>query len=161
MDENPIENWINTDKKLNVLIVEIESTDKSLIEKAQMAFERLCVLYNIPRMPDDIIEEEYDDNEEYDEFKNERSLFGEHALIKYVAGKNEDPRGLVLSAAYHILNDYGVDLFQVAEKKFGKNIPENFQIGIKGDGYFGEVVFPQKESISWFDLGCKIMIKIN
>ncbi|MGK0448156.1 MAG: hypothetical protein ACJA2M_001940, partial [Polaribacter sp.] len=29
------------------------------------------------------------------------------------------------------------------------------------EGYNGEVVFPQKESISWFDLGCKIMKQIN
>ena len=55
---------------------------------------------------------------------------------------------MVLSAAFHLLSDYRVDLFQVAEKEFGKNIPEKCRIGIKGGGYNGGVVFPQKETKS-------------
>lgn len=161
MEQNPVENWINTDKKLNDLIIEIESTNKTLTEKAEIAFERLSELYEIPRMPSDIVENEFDDEEDFDGVTDQRSLFEEHALLKYLADENEDPRGTALSAAFHLLNDYRVDLFQVAEKEFGKNIPENCKIGIKREGYNGEVVFPQKESISWFDLGCKIMKQIN
>lgn len=160
MEENLIENWINTDKKLYALIVEIDSTEKSLVEKAEVAFEKLSKLYNIPRMPNDIDDEEFEDSEEFDEIE-QRSLFEEHALIKYLSEENEDPRGMVLSAAFHLLNDYRVDLFQVAEKEFGKSIPENCKIAIKGEGFNGEVVFPQKESKSWFDLDCKIMRQIN
>ena len=162
MEQNPVEDWINSDKKLNDLINEIESTDKTLTEKAEIAFEKLCVLYEIPRMPNDMEEEESDeDDNDFDDVTDQRSLFEEHALIKYLADENEDPRGMVLSAAFHLLNDYRVDLFQVAEKEFGQNIPEKCKIGIKGEGYNGEIVFPQKESISWFDLGCKIMKQIN
>ena len=160
MEENLIENWINTDKKLYDLIVEIDSRDKSLVEKAEVAFEKLSKLYNIPRMPNDIDDEEFEVNEEFDEIE-QRSLFEEHALIKYLSKENEDPRGMVLSAAFNLLNDYRVDLFQVAQKEFGKSIPENCKISIKGEGFNGEVVFPQKESMSWFDLGCKIMRQIN
>lgn len=68
---------------------------------------------------------------------------------------------MVLSAAFHLLSDYRVDLFQVAEKEFGKNIPEKCRIGIKGEGYNGGVVFPQKETKSWIELRCKIMKQIN
>jgi len=161
MEPNPIENWISTDKGLNELIIEIELTDKTLAEKAEMAFEKLSELYEIPRMPTDILEDEFDDDEDFDRVTDQRSLFEEHALIKYLADENEDPRGMVLSAAFHLLNNYQVDLFLVAEKEFGKNIPKKCKIGIKGEGYNGEVVFPQKESISWFDLGCKIMKQIN
>ncbi|GGZ76165.1 hypothetical protein [Algibacter mikhailovii] len=159
MKQNPIENWISTDKRLNELIIEIELTDKTLTEKAEMVFDKLSELYEIPRMPTDVLEDEFDDD--FDGVTDQRSLFEEHALIKYLADENEDPRGMVLSAAFHLLNDYRVDLFQVAEKEFGKNIPEKCKIGIKGEGHNGEVVFPQNESISWFDLGCKIMKQIN
>jgi hypothetical protein len=161
MEENLIQNWINTDKTLSNLIFEIESTQKSLIEQAELAFEALSKLYNIPRMPIDINDEEFDDDEELDGVTDQRSLFEEHALIKYLASENEDPRGIVLSAAFHLLNDYRVDLFQVAEKAFKKNIPEKCKIGIKGEGIMGEIVFPQKESKSWFELGCVIMKQIN
>ena len=149
---NLIEKWINTDKKLYNLITEIEPLDISLVEKAAIAFEKLAKLYNIPRMPEDILD---------DEDENKRSLFEEHALIKFMADENEDPRGMVLSAAFHLLNDYRVDLFQVAEKGFGKRIPENCKIGIRGEGYYGEVVFPQKETQSWTGLGCVVMTQIN
>ena len=111
-------------------------------------------------MPTDIKDEELDDDD-FDGITDQRSLFEEHALIKYLADKNEDPRGMVLSAAFHLLNDYRVDLFLVAEKEFGKNIPEKCRIGIKGEGYNGEAVFPQKETKSWIELGCKIMKQIN
>lgn len=161
MEENLVQNWIDTDKKLYDLIMEIESTGKSFPEQAELAFEKLSKVYNIPRMPTDISDEEFEDDEEFDDVTDPRSLFEEHALIKYLAGEDEDPRSVVLSAAFHLLNDYRVDLFQVAEKEFGEDIPEKCKIGIKGDGFSGEVVFPQKESKSWFELGCKIMKQIN
>lgn len=161
MEINPVQNWIDTDKKLREIIEEIESTEKSFSEQAELAFERLSIEYNIPRMPTDLDDEDLSDEDEWDGVSDQRSLFQEHALIKYLADGKEDPRGMVLSAAFHLLNDYRVDLFTVAEKKFGKNIPEKCKIGIKGEGYNGEVVFPQMESKSWFDLGCKIMVQIN
>jgi hypothetical protein len=71
---NLIEKWINTDKKLYNLITEIESLDISLVEKAAIAFEKLAKLYNIPRMPEDILD---------DEDENKRSLFEEHAFNSF------------------------------------------------------------------------------
>ncbi|WP_111684568.1 hypothetical protein [Winogradskyella tangerina] len=160
MEQNLVEHWINTDKQLNDLIIAIESTGNTLTEKAEIAFEKLSELYDITRMPNDIDDEELDDDN-LDGVTDQRSLFEEHALIKYLADENEDPRGMVLSAAFHLLNDYQVDLFQVAKKEFGKNIPEECIIGIKGEGFYGEVVFPQKETKSWIELGCKILKQIN
>ena len=160
MEENLVQNWIDSDKALYNLITEIEATNKSFPEQAELAFEKLSELYNIPRMPSDINDEELDEDEEFEDDIS-RSLFEEHALLKYLAGKFEDPRSIVLSAAFHLLNDYRVELLQVAIKEFGKNIPENCKIGIKGDGFHGEVVFPQKETESWYDLGCIVMTQIN
>jgi hypothetical protein len=161
MEENLVQNWIDTDKNLSNLITEIETEFNSFTEQAEIAFERLSKLYNIPRMPEDVAEDEFEDDDESDGVSDKRSLFEEHALIKYLADENEDPRGIVLSAAFHLLNDYRVDLFQVAEKEFGENIPKNCKIGITGEGFNGNVVFPQKETKSWFELGCKIMKQIN
>ena len=45
MEENLVQNWIDTDKKLYDLIVEIESTVTSFTEQAAMAFEKLSKLY--------------------------------------------------------------------------------------------------------------------
>ena len=157
--ENPIENWYNSDKKLQDLIFEIESSGNSFPDMAEMAFEKLCEVYNIPRMPEDLlIKNEFGDYDTPDEEKEDeigkRSLFEEHAFIKYLSDENEDPRGMVLSAAWHLLNDYRVDLWQIAKKEYGNNIPERCQIAVRGEGYHGEVVFPNKEDKSWTELGC-------
>lgn len=52
--ENPIEKWINEDKELYDLVVEIQSMDKTEIGQAQHAFDRLCELYDLPKMPSDL-----------------------------------------------------------------------------------------------------------
>ena len=129
---NQVENWINSDEKLQGLVMEIESTGKSHTRMAEMAFEKLCILYNIPRMPADVIEnaeEEFEDS--LDDLIENRSLFEEHALIKYLSDEDTDPRGMVLSAAWNLLNDFRVDLWKVAQKEFGNNIPYRCQIGLR------------------------------
>lgn len=157
MKRKTIENWLNTDKNLQELIAEIEATVESSVDKAEMAFEKLSSQYKIPRMPNDINEEDKD----FDIRADSRSLFEEHALIKYLSDSDEDPRGLVLSAAFNLSKGYRVDYMAVAEKEFGKTLPAKCRIAIKGDGFNGQVVFPQKETKSWIDLGCKIMKQIN
>ncbi|QKX05357.1 hypothetical protein HN014_10665 [Aquimarina sp. TRL1] len=155
MEKQYLKDWIDSDKKLQDLIVEIESTGKSNNEKAELAFEKLSTLYNIPRMPIDVNEGfEFKSKNPLKEIIDKRSLFEEHTLIKYLSKENEDPRGMVLLATWHLLNDYRVDLWQIAEKEFGGNIPDRCQIGIRGSGIYGEVVFPNKEGKSWSELGC-------
>ena len=152
MTLNPIENWINEDPDLQNLISEIESTDLSLIEKAALGFEKLCVLYKIPRMPSDI---EYNEDVLDSEDEGEkRSLFEEHAYIKCLSGGIDDPRGLVLESAYHILNGYLINIAHVVKKVYGKRMPKTCLVGLKGEGFYGEVVFPEKEGKSWTELGC-------
>lgn len=88
-----------------------------------------------------------------------RSVFEEHALLKFME-PNDDPRGIVLSSVYHVKNNIGVNYLDVAKKEFGNKIPKGLQIGIKGDGINGIVVFPIKENKSWFDLGCIVNTKL-
>ena len=131
----PLIDWINSDKKLHNLLTEIEATKKSPLEQAEIGFDKLAELYKIPKMPNDV-----PDNDD-----NGISLFEEHALIKFLEDEKTDPRGFVLSATYHLLNGITVDLNEVIKKEFGNNAPENCKIGIKGNGFNGEVIFPQKE----------------
>ena len=155
--ENLIEKWINEDKQLYDLVVEIQSMDKSEIEQAEIAFIRLCELYDLPKMPVDTkrYESYYDEND----ISNPRSVFEEHALIKFM-DPNNDPRGMVLSAVYNVKNNVGVDYNHVAEIEFENEIPKDLQIGIKGNGIDGTVLFPQKEGKSWVDLGCIVLNKL-
>lgn len=157
--ENVIVKWINEDKKLQDMITEIELTEKSLVEKAEEGFEKLCLNYNIPRMPENLYHDDNDESSSYEDKK--RSLFEEHAYIKYLSEGKEDPRGLVLSAAYHLLNGYQIDLEQIAKRAFGKKIPKECLIALRGDGYHGEVVFPEKEGKSWTELGCVKMTLVR
>ena len=122
---------------------------------AEMAFHALPSLYNIPKMPSDILNEEAEETIGDDAKDMEkRSLFEEFIYLKYFADEGEDLRPLVLLAAWNILNGMNVDLSQIAEKEFGPNIPEECQIAIRGEGIKGEVVFPDKENKSWYHLGC-------
>ena len=160
--KNQIEKWINSDKQLYNLIIEIQSMDKSEIEQAEIAFHRLSELYNLPIMPEELqsklnfIDKTDDENTDFFE---PRSVFEEYALLKFL-NPSDDPRGIVLLAIYNVKNNVGVDYNEVAKKEFGNQIPKNLQIGIKGDKFHSEVIFPQKEGKSWFDLGCKINIKL-
>ncbi|MDX1286185.1 MAG: hypothetical protein R3182_14280, partial [Draconibacterium sp.] len=145
------------DKKLYDLLVEIQSMEKSENEQAEIAFNRLCELYDLPKMPNDT--EKYESYYEDNNILNPRSVFEEHALLKFME-PNDDPRGIVLSAVYHVKNNVGVDYQDIALKEFGKKIPKDLQIGIQGSGINGIVVFPHKEGKSWFDLGCIVNTKL-
>ena len=158
MLNNSFEKWIGSDKNLQNLITEIESKNLSIAEKAALGFEKLCELYQIPRMPSDVKNEE--DNEKATEMFT-RSLFEEHAYIRFLSDGSDDPRGLVLSAVFHLLNDLQIDLKNVVKKEFRKKIPSQCMVALRGDGYYGEVVFPEKEGKSWVELGCNQMTLVT
>ena len=154
---NPIQDWIDEDENLSELLVEIQSLDIPEREQARIAFKKLCEHYDLPQMPEDTLKYK----KQYEELgiTDPRSVFEEHALLKYFMPEN-DPRGLVLNATYHVKMDIRVDYQEIAEKEFGNNIPENLQIGIRGSDIDGEIVFPIKEGKSWVDLDCKVLVKI-
>ena len=51
---NPIQEWISSDKKLSDLLVEIQTMNKSVEELAEIALNRLCEIYDLPKMPEDL-----------------------------------------------------------------------------------------------------------
>jgi hypothetical protein len=148
--ENPIQEWINNDDKLYNLIIKIQQDSTSSNNQAEKAFNKICAIYDIPKMPENT-------NNTYEN----RSLFEEHALIKFLAPENEDPRGLVLSAAYNIINNKLIDYYEIAKKEYGLKIPNPCQVGISGDGYNSKVVFFEKETQNWENLGCQTITAIH
>jgi len=154
---NPIQEWINEDDQLYNLIIEIQSSDKNPNTQAEIAFNKLCDLYDIPKMPESVITIEHNS----ENVCESRSLFEEHALLKFLAPENEDPRGIVLSAAYNILHNNLVNYYEVAKKEYDNKIPEVCQIGVSGNGHISKVVFFQKETQNWEDLGCLTIVSIN
>lgn len=117
MSSNEIQAWIENDPRLNDLILKIEAEGGSNEEKAERAFFALADLYNLDRMP----------NQSEGEGS---SLFVEHAFLKYMA-PNDDPRGRVLTAAYHIVNEMAIPAEVIAEKALGKEPEEGFQVGLR------------------------------
>ncbi|NQY29222.1 MAG: hypothetical protein HRT69_07105 [Flavobacteriaceae bacterium] len=154
---NQIQEWINDDDKLYNLIIEIQSSDKKPNAQAEIAFNKLCELYDIPRMPEDVLTIEHNS----EDVPDSRSLFEEHALLKFLAPENEDPRGIVLSAAHNILHNNLVNYYEVAKKEYNNELPDICQIGVSGEGYTSKVIFFQKETQNWEDLGCLTIASIN
>jgi len=154
---NQIQEWINEDDKLYNLIIEIQSSDKNPNAQAEIAFNKLCELYDIPKTPEDTTIIGLNSENIY----NPRSLFEEHALLKFLAPENEDPRGIVLSAAHNILHNNLVDYYEVAKKEYNNEIPDVCQIGVNGNEYNSKVIFFQKETQNWEDLGCLTIASVN
>lgn len=155
--ENPIQNWVESDQKLSELIKEIENSELSERAQANLAMERLCLMFDLPKMPED--KSRYEDYYEKNEIDERRSVFEEYALLKYCYPE-EDPRALILFAVYNLIHLIGVDIDEILISEFGENFPDNCIVGYRGFGIDAEVVFPQKEGKSWFDLGCIAATKI-
>jgi len=149
------EQWIQNDQKLNDLLVKIHSTEKSAFQQAEIAFNELSDLYDLPKMPEDL--DRYEAYYESNGVTDPRSVYEEAALLKFLE-PNDDPRGVVLLAIYHVEHAIGVNLLHVF-KKNSKKLPKNPQLGIKGEGINTSIIFI-KDSERWYDLDCKVMLQL-
>lgn len=147
-EENLVQNWIDTDKMLFDTLVEIQNIEENDRKQAELAFQRISKMYNLPLYPED---------NENGKFLS--SVYETLALLNYLE-PDGDIRGHVLSSIFNVKEGYVIDMSLVYQKKFNnEEAPADF-IGI---GYKGEVVdvlpiFVMKEQ-SWFDLGCKYFTK--
>ncbi|NKI31044.1 hypothetical protein [Croceivirga thetidis] len=155
--KNPIQNWIDSNKEVKDILKEIENSKISPSDQAELAMDKLCSLLDLPKMPEDT--SRYEDFYEKNGIEESRSVFQENALLKYFHPE-EDPRSLIITAIYNLKNLIGVDLDEVIVREFGEKFKDDYLIGFKGNGIDGEIVFPQKEGKSWFDLGCITVTKI-
>ena len=153
-EENEVLNWINSDKELSDILVEIQSLNIPVKEQVEIAFHRISDFYGLPKMPEDIEEEEDSEN---DWFKH-TSVYEQLGFLKYLHKDDEDLRGVLLSAIYFVKNGYVADIEEVYKKYYSKNRLPVVGIGFKNINSGVELVFV-KEGESWFDLGCKLFIR--
>ncbi len=154
---DPLQEWINTDKKLSSILVEIQEMPISVEEQAEVAFHRISEAYNIPKTPQNTDFENEDNDEEEIE---PTSVYQHLGLIRYLE-PDDDPRGLVLSAIFFAKENLEVDYDLVFAKAQNEGFikEEITGIGFLGKNYNVKIVFV-KNTESWFDLGCTFFIKI-
>jgi len=154
-EENPILNWINSDKELSNILLEIQNLNISINEQVEIAFHRISDFYGLPKMPEDVQNEDDDTNNE--EFE-QTSVYEQFGLLKYLHNDDEDLRGVLLSAIYFTKNGHVADIDEVYKKYYSKNKSPIVGVGFKNINSSVELVFVKKGE-SWFDLGCKMFIK--
>ena len=152
-----LQEWVSLNPEIEELLFEIQNMPIPIQDQAQIAFDRLAELLGLMKDPGEINQNENKDED--NESQSQRSLFEEHALLKYLEPDN-DPRSLVLSSVFHLFNGAGVAYEDIANKRYDGVIPQDCIIGIRGQGINSEVVFPREENASWYELGCKTAIKI-
>jgi hypothetical protein len=155
-----LQKWIASNPDIESLLVEIQQMEIAVIEQARVAYSRISDHLKLPKSPTDAIEYYKAENRDAEEDETlERSVCEEHALLKYLQ-PDDDPRGLVFSAIYHVYHRIGVDYNEIAEKKYATNMPSEVNIGIKGDDFDAEVLFPAEHEKSWTELGCTVLCKL-
>jgi len=157
LTDSTIQDWINSEKDLANLLIEIEKMSDSFKEQAEITFNKVCEIYKLPKLPQDIVDNEEYETQEEDKYEGETSVYEQLGLLKYLM-PNEDLRGLVLNAIYFVKNGYVTDIEEVMLKKFGDNIPDEVGFGFRGENTDVEIVFVLQGE-SWFDLGCKMFTK--
>lgn len=147
-EENLVQNWIDTDKKLYDVLVEIQSSVKDEKEQAELAFYRISEIYQLPKMPEDNEEELF-----------HSTVYEQLALLNFMEPQ-DNIKARVLTSLFFVKENYVVGMNFVYEKKFGNNEPpSNFVgIGYKGDIPYVVPVFVMKGQ-SWYELGCKYFTK--
>ena len=149
-----ITEWINSDIELHNCIIGIENSYQSYDEQAEAAFYKISELFNVPKNPEDIIDD--DGNVDYVE---QTSVYEQLGLLKYLNAE-DGIRGIVLTAIYFVKNGYVVD-FEFVINKFNTTSTEKvIGIGFKGENTKVEIVFI-KQGESWFDMGCKLFNRIE
>lgn len=153
LNVDPIQEWINSDKELFDILVEIQKMPISIEEQAEVAFHRISDLYKIPKLPDNIPDNEVDEDEE-----EQTSVYEQLGLLKYL-NPNDDIRGLVLSAIYCVKEGFGADASSIISEMFNDD-SDNAGIGHIGENSNVEIIIVKK-SQSWFDLGCKMFTRFE
>lgn len=150
LSENPLQDWINSDKELSAILVEIQSMDIPVEEQAELAFHRVADAFNLPKMPEDI---QYPEKQA-DEDLQPTSVYEQLGYHKFLY-PDDDPRAQVLAALYMVKFDFRNFVGDVLQKQFGSKIPPYVGIGHRGEYSKVEIVFIS-ENESWVDMGCKL-----
>ncbi len=157
--EIPVAEWLNSDDKLVSIISNINSGEKSFIEQATEAFNKISEVYKLPKFPDDITKNLLNEYQERG-VENPRSVYEEIGIIRFLQ-PNDDPRGIVLAALYNVKNTQYIDIDICAAEFFGsfENIPDEYVIYYEGEGAECKLCFLKKGE-RWAKPGIKYASKI-
>ena len=150
-----LEEWVAADTELNRKINEGYDSDLSPKEQARKLLAYLVTHYSLPMNPMDVAKREWEGAG--DSWYFPISMLEQVAQLRFAEPENNDPRYLVLNAAYLIHHKLVIDLSQELEDFLGDE-------ELQGLGYLGEDVLkaeliPVKKSESWFDKGCTFFTK--
>jgi hypothetical protein len=85
------------------------------------------------------------------------STYEQIAQLKFANPENNDPRYLVLTAAYLIHHKLVIDLSQELGNFLGEDELQGF--GYRGEDILAAELIPVKKGESWFELGCTYFTK--
>ncbi|WP_026966802.1 hypothetical protein [Algoriphagus terrigena] len=150
-----LEEWVESEEELNRKITELYESDLSAEEQALEILSYLLERYNLPQTPLEIEDREWEDTG--DSWYLPISMFEQIAQLKFVEPENNDPRYLVLNAAYLIHHKLVIDLSQELGDFLGED--ELQGLGYRGEDILEAELIPVKKGESWFDKGCTFFTK--
>lgn len=103
-DENLVQKWIDSDKRLSDTLVEIENEEVSEIKQAEIAFNKIPKMYGLPSFPEDNEDEKF-----------HSSVYEQLGLLNFLEPESQI-KGKVLSSIFFIkrklFSQYGFCLYQ-------------------------------------------------
>lgn len=158
MKQNSIpsmEEWVNSEPDLNKKTTEIFESDLPIEVQAKEALQFLVQVYTLPQTPLDIDYEEEDSDE--DSSYSPISMFELVAQLKFADPENNDPRYLVMTAAYLIKHKLAIDMSQEMAEYMGDDELQGF--GYRGEDILEAELVPVRKGESWSELGCRFFTK--
>jgi hypothetical protein len=156
---DPIGDWYNSDEKVKNIIDRLSSSGMTNEEQAAAAFEEMSDAFDLPKYGHNFTDAHYAHYEELG-MDTPRSVFEEAAIIRYLE-PDDDPRGVVMLAIYHVYNGIQVPMEECAEKHFGGKgkIPQQYMVCFLGENVDGKLHFLDQGE-SWMELGARSAMQI-
>ena len=150
-----LEEWVAADTELTRKINEGYDSDLSPKEQARKLLAYLATQYTLPLTPMNVSEQEWEGAG--DSCYLPISMLEQVAQLRFAEPENNDPRYLVLNAAYLTHHQLVIDLSQELEDFLGD---EELQgLGYRGEDVLEAELIPVKKSESWLEKSCTFFTK--
>ncbi len=150
-----LEEWVESESELNQKITELYESPLSPEAQARELLAYLVATYKLPLNPMEVEDREWQDAGDF--WYVPISMLEQVAQLKFVKPENNDPRYLVLNAAYLIHHKLVIDLAPEMEDYLGDD--ELQGLGYRGNDVFEAELIPVKKGESWFDKSCSFFTK--
>jgi hypothetical protein len=120
---NPIVEWYTNDQKLCDLLVAIDQQNLTEHEAARKAFYEVSALYNLPKFPEDVSED--DKLDDFGEICKNVSVYEQLAIVKWMHPENTFRANVLLSMLY-VYKKFYPQIEEAASEFYGTfdDIPE-------------------------------------